>query len=261
LRPIALVLIALACAGAAVPQTCFAENPTVAAKRRAERTSFSEAEIVDGFFRTAFGAEFHLAGRVDRIRKYAVPVRVFAEAGNRQRKAALAKVVADIAGHVQHLDIAMADSPDAATIDVRLVRDRDFSQTVARLYGNERAREIKTSLDPQCLSSFRKNERYEIMHSDVILASDVSDFTFLDCAYEELLQALGPIHDTSSVPWTMFNDKVSMGFFDVYDQYILNLLYDPHIKPGMTVEEVKAVLPEALADVRAWVSRVNRLPE
>jgi hypothetical protein len=29
----------------------------------------------------------------------------------------------------------------------------------------------------------------------------------------------------------------------------------------MTVEEVKAVLPEALADVRAWVSRVNRLPE
>jgi hypothetical protein len=59
----------------------------------------------------------------------------------------------------------------------------------------------------------------------------------------------------------MFNDKVSMGFFDVYDQYILNLLYDPRIKPGMTVDEVKAVLPAALADVRAWVKKVNNLTE
>jgi hypothetical protein len=59
----------------------------------------------------------------------------------------------------------------------------------------------------------------------------------------------------------MFNDKVSMGFFDVYDQYILNLLYDPRIKPGMTVDEVKAVLPAALADARAWVKKVNHLPE
>jgi hypothetical protein len=29
----------------------------------------------------------------------------------------------------------------------------------------------------------------------------------------------------------------------------------------MTVEEVKAVLPEVLADVRAWVKKVNNLPE
>jgi Protein of unknown function (DUF2927) len=79
--------------------------------------------------------------------------------------------------------------------------------------------------------------------------------------YEELLQSLGPINDTGSVPWTMFNDKVSMGFFDVYDQYILNLLYDPRIKAGMTVDEVREVLPEVLLDVRAWVTKVNNLPE
>ena len=115
--------------------------------------------------------------------------------------------------------------------------------------------EIRTSLDPQCLSGFRKNEQFEIEHSDVILTVDSGDFVFLDCAYEELLQSLGPINDTSSVPWTMFNDNVSMGFFDVYDQYILNLLYDPRIKAGMTVQEVKAVLPEVLADVRAWVAQ------
>ena len=146
-----------------------------------------------------------------------------------------------------------------ANVTVKLVRDRDLTRTIAKDYGNERAKEIKTSLDPQCLSGFRKNDAYEIERSNVILTIDNGDFVFFDCAYEELLQSLGPINDTSSVPWTMFNDKVSMGFFDVYDQYILNLLYDPRIRPGMTIEEVKAVLPAALADVRVWVKKVNGL--
>jgi hypothetical protein len=59
----------------------------------------------------------------------------------------------------------------------------------------------------------------------------------------------------------MFNDNVSMGYFDVYDQYILNVLYDPRIKPGMTVAEVRALLPDVLADVRTWVKQVNRLTD
>jgi hypothetical protein len=59
----------------------------------------------------------------------------------------------------------------------------------------------------------------------------------------------------------MFNDNVSMGFFDVYDQYILNVLYDPRIKAGMTLQEVKAVLPDVLTDVRLWVRKVNNLSD
>jgi hypothetical protein len=237
------------------------EIPGVASRQRTEKKSFTDGEIVDGFLKTAFGAEYHLAGRVDRIRKYDAPVRVFADGVRRSnRKAQLAKVVADIATRVRHLDIAMADSSDGANVVVRLVRDRDLFRTISTFYGADRAREIRSSLDPQCLSGFRKNDKYEIEHSDVILTVDNGDFTFLDCAYEELLQSLGPINDTSSVPWTMFNDSVQMGFFDVYDQYIMNILYDPRIQAGMTVQEVKAVLPQVLADVRVWVAKVNGLP-
>ena len=247
---------------AASPPPASAEIPAVASRQRAEKKIFTDSEIADGFFKIAFGAEYHLAGRVDRIRKYDVPVRVFAVGANHPaRKAQLAKVVADIARRIAHLDIAMADASEGANVQVTLVRDRDLFRTVKSFYGEERAREIRKSLDPQCLSGFRKNDKFEIEHSDVILAVDNGDFTFLDCVYEELLQSLGPINDTSSVPWTMFNDKVSMGFFDVYDQYLLNILYDPRIKAGMTVGEVKAVLPEVLADVRAWVRKVNGMAE
>jgi len=261
LSRIALASMAIAIVALSWPPPALSENPSIAARQRAEKTSFTDAEIVEGFMKTSFGTEYHLAGRVDRIRKYDGPVRVLADGKHAGRKAQLARVVADIAQRIQHLDIAMTDIAEDANVTVQLVRDRDLTRTIAKNYGSERAREIKNSLDPQCLSAFRKNDRFEITHSDVILTVDNGDFVFLDCAYEELLQSLGPINDTSSVPWTMFNDKVSMGFFDVYDQYILNLLYDPRIRPGMTVEQVKAVLPAALADVRVFVKRVNRLPE
>ena len=257
--PLLAVALAASLACAIVPATAAAEVPAIASRQRSEKKVFTDTEIVDGFLKTAFGAEYHLAGRVDRIRKYDRPVRVFADGSRADRKAQLANVVADIRAKVRHLDIAMTEDSDAANVLVKLVHDRDLYRTITSFYGQERAKEIRSSLDPQCLSGFRKNENYEIEHSDVILTVDNGDFVFLDCAYEELLQSLGPINDTTTVPWTMFNDSVSMGFFDVYDQYLLNLLYDPRIKPGMTVQEVRTVLPEVLADVRVWVTKVNHL--
>ena len=185
----------------------FGRSPRDRRAPAAEKKFFSDAEIIEGFLKTAFGAEYHLAGRVDRIRKYVMPVRVFADGGSKRRRAQLGKIVADIGARVEHLDIAMAGKRGDANVVVKLVRDHDLNPTIASYYGSARAREIEASLDPQCLSGFRKNASYAIERSDIILTTDNGDFVFLDCAYEELLQSLGPINDTISVPWTMFNDR------------------------------------------------------
>jgi hypothetical protein len=249
---VALVLAGLIAAGAA-------EDPDISNRRAGERTAFSDAEVADGFFKTAFGAELPLGKQLARIRKFDGPVRVYLDAAAMpDRRGEIAAIVADIRARVRHLDIALTDERAGANMVVTLVRDRDLARTIARLYGPERALQIQTSLEPQCLSAFRKDEADRIVHSDVILAADTTDFVFYDCAYEEILQALGPINDTDTVPWTMFNDAVHMGFFDVYDQYILNILYDPRIRPGMDAETVRALLPQVLRDVRAWVASVNR---
>jgi hypothetical protein len=55
----------------------------------------------------------------------------------------------------------------------------------------------------------------------------------------------------------MFNDDVRMGFFDTYDQYLVNILYDPRVRAGMTKAEVDQLLPEVLPTVRAWVNNVS----
>jgi hypothetical protein len=251
-----MTLVALAAQAAAFPAA--AQNSEAGKRRAAERKTFTDAEIIDGFFKVTFGAEFYVAGGVDRIRRYEGPVRVYVD--NRMqpdRSAQVAEVVADIRDRIRGLDIAMTGKRGEAQIVVSLVRDRDLARAIRTLYGVDRARRIQRSLEPQCLSGFRKDENSRIMHSDVLIVADAGDLVFYDCIYEELLQSLGPINDTT-VPWTMFNDDVQMGYFGLYDQYLLNILYDSRIKAGMTRAQVETLLPEVLPQVRAWVDENNR---
>lgn len=243
-----------------LPVAVEAQSPEISALRAAERKVFSDAEIAFGFYRVAFGAELSFGRKVDRIRKFVRPVRIFVDNRARpDRREPLARVIEDIRERIANIDIELTQRREQANFIVHLVRDRDLPRMVREVYG-ARARHIIRKLVPQCLSGFRKDAAYAITRSDVILVADAGEFVFYDCAYEELLQALGPIRDDPDVPWTMFNDNVQKGFFDVYDQYLLNILYHPRIRPGMTKAEVREMLPRIMPEVRDWVAGVNGLP-
>jgi Protein of unknown function (DUF2927) len=251
---LALTTIALAGSVGQSP----AEDAEISMRHSAQQTNFTNDQIRDGFFKIAFGAELQIGPRADRIRKFDKPVRIFVvNRGAPDRRADLAAITADIRARVDHLDIAITDDRKTANVAVTLVHKRDLKRTIRSIFGAGPARQIQRSLKPQCLSGFAKDGSYRIQRAEVILPVDAGEFMFHDCAYEELLQSLGPINDDRSVPWTMFNDDVQMGFFDTYDQFLLNLLYDPRVRPGMTREEVNKLLPEILPTVRAWIFRTN----
>ena len=84
------------------------------------------------FLKTAFGAGI-IAGRVDRIRKYDAPVRVFADGSRADRKTQLTRIVGDIAAKIKHLDIAMTETSEAANVLVGRVRDCDLYRTITTL--------------------------------------------------------------------------------------------------------------------------------
>jgi hypothetical protein len=263
-RPIVMALAAIAVTLAAINGgPAHAEDPDISSRRASARTDFTDEEIKDGFFKIAFNAELQLDAPAERVRKFDEPVRIFLDSksgdskGGPDRRPEIAAIVADIRAHVNHLDVAITNDRQAANFVVRLVAAHDLDRTIRSLYGSDKAKRIQQTLNPQCLSGIGKDQRYRIRRAEVILPIDAGDFTFYDCAYEELLQALGAINDDSSVPWTMFNDDVQMGFFDVYDQYLLNILYDPRVRPGMTKEEVNALLPELMSTARTWVGNIN----
>jgi hypothetical protein len=253
-----VVLTAAAIMAGGTLHAAQADNSDVSIRRASERTSFSDDEIKDGFLKTAFHAELQFDRRGERIRKFDEPVRVFViSRGAPDRRAEIATIIADIRAHVDHLDLALTDDRQAANFVVTLVQGRDLARTIRARYGADKAKQIQQSLHPQCLSGIGKDQSFRIRRAEVILPVDAGEFAFYDCAYEELLQALGVINDDNSVPWTMFNDNVQMGFFDVYDQYLLNILYDPRVRPGMSKGELDKLLPEVLPTVRAWVEDGN----
>src|SRR5260370_6882357 len=85
-RIFATVLAAIAFDSVARPPAASAEIPAIASRQRAEKKTFTDSEITEGFLKTAFGAEYHLAGRVDRIRKYDIPVPLLADGIRPDRK-------------------------------------------------------------------------------------------------------------------------------------------------------------------------------
>jgi hypothetical protein len=256
---LATISIAVAGIGSSIGSSpAKAENPDISSRRAAERTDFTNDEIRDGFFKIAFTAELQLGAPVERVRKFDEPVRIFVVSkGLPDRRAEIAAVVADIRSRVNHLDVAVTNDRRTANFTVTLVAERDMARTIRSRYGNGSATRIEQSLHPQCLSGIGKDKLYRIRRAEVILPVDAGEFDFYDCAYEELLQGLGAINDDRSVPWTMFNDDVQMGFFDIYDQYLLNILYDPRVRPGMTKDEVNALLPAVLETARAWITNAN----
>src|SRR5690242_18388460 len=92
-RMLAAALGAVMLGQISVPPAAAGEIAAIAQRQRTEKKSFTDNEIVEGFLKIAFGAEYHLAGRVDRIRKYDGPVRVFANGSRTDRKAQIAKIV------------------------------------------------------------------------------------------------------------------------------------------------------------------------
>src|SRR5260370_3604803 len=141
-RIAAVALAATAFDAMVSPPPASAELPAIASRQRAEKKTFTDSEIIEGFLKTAFGAEYHLAGRVDRIRKYDAPVRVFADGNRPDRKSQLTKVVTDISARVQHLDIAMAETSEVGNLEIKLVRHLRLFSTTSTVYVITRARHI-----------------------------------------------------------------------------------------------------------------------
>jgi hypothetical protein len=96
------------------------------------------------------------------------------------------------------------------------------------------------------------------VHSVSFIIVDKGDDVFLDCAYHELLHAFGLSNHDQHNPWTTLNQKRMVGYLSVYDRSLLTLLYDPRIRPGMTVRQARTVMPAAIADLRLAVPNQSR---
>src|SRR5687767_11525069 len=99
LSRIAVTLAALAVLAPGLPPAAIAagEHREISARRAKERKVFTDKQIANGFFKVAFGAELEFGSKIERVRKYVRPVRVYVESNARpDRRQDVAKVISDI---------------------------------------------------------------------------------------------------------------------------------------------------------------------
>jgi len=214
-----------------------------------EYTRFSTAELERGFLALAFGSDLRIGARPRGIRRFDQPItaRVIA-GGSVDRVAAVQHVIEEYAAKVPNLHLTVADAP-TADIEVRLIDEKNFRAALHDAFGAEVARTFIRRTDPQCMTSVKSNTDGEILRSVSFIIVDKGDEVFLDCAYHEMLHAFGLSNHDQRNPWTTLNQRRMVGYLTVYDRSLLTLLYDPHIRPGMTPGQARAALPHVIGEL------------
>lgn len=212
-------------------------------------TQFSTAELTRGFLALAFGSDLRIGARPTGIRRFDHAISVHVTGGGGvDRRAAMSRVIGDYARAVPELHLSET-SAEPADIELRLIDEKDFPSALQAAFGAKIARTFVTRTDPQCMTSVKSTADGKIVHSISFIIVDKGDDVFLDCAYHELLHAFGLSNHDQRNPWTTLNQKRMVGYLTVYDRALLTLLYDPQITPGMTLRQVRALLPEIIGEL------------
>lgn len=62
------------------------------------------------------------------------------------------------------------------------------------------------------------------------------------CIHEEIAQGLGLANDSNKARPTIFNDDEEFALLTHQDELLLRILYDPRLRPGMTVTEAEPIV-------------------
>ena len=213
-------------------------------------TQFTAAELTRGFLALAFGSDLRIGARPLGIRRFdhAVRARIFG-GGTIDRSNEMARVIEEYAREIPGLELSIVPPSAPADIELRLIDEKDFQSALQAAFGAKVAKTFVSRTDPQCMTSVKSTADGNIVHSVSFIIVDKGDDVFLDCAYHELLHALGLSNHDQHNPWTTLNQRRMVGYLTVYDRYLLTLLYDSRIRPGMTMRQARTVLPRAIADL------------
>jgi hypothetical protein len=213
-------------------------------------TQFTAAELTRGFLALAFGSDLRIGARPLGIRRFDHAVRArIVGGGTIDRSNEMARVIEEYAREIPGLELSIVPPSAPADIELRLIDEKDFQSALQAAFGAKVAKTFVSRTDPQCMTSVKSTADGNIVHSVSFIIVDKGDDVFLDCAYHELLHALGLSNHDEHNPWTTLNQRRMVGYLTVYDRYLLTLLYDSRIRPGMTMRQARTVLPRAIADL------------
>ncbi|WP_205470652.1 DUF2927 domain-containing protein [Breoghania sp. L-A4] len=209
--------------------------------------TFTNRELTEGFVRTVFGLEYRTwSWQPYLVKKYTGPVRFYVHNLSKANRLPMAhRFLLEIGNKIDGLQTTIARSAAQANFHVYIVDRPQYAETVQNhIYDDPSA-----DAPGRCLVRVM-SDKSGISRSAAVIVSDEGEFLFRRCLIEEVLQGLGPMNDDESLEHSVFNDSSRHARFTEFDRYILNMLYDSRIMPGMNAKAARDVLPAVIRDTR-----------
>lgn len=212
---------------------------------------YTNARLAEDFRRIAFftypNDEAHLPKPLTR---WEGPVRyaVVGAAGDTPEPDALMARLAALTG----LDVSRVEEPEANFVILLL---DDSERRAARLaFRDKQSRAFFDSFvaaifDCGAVADW-SDEEPEITRALVYLHGELTGLYRKLCFHEEISQSFGLFNDDPTVRPSIFNDDDEFALLTRHDEYLLRILYDPRLRPGMTAEEAMPIVRRIVEELR-----------
>jgi len=203
------------------------------------------------FMRVMLSAEFGGNTRFGRsIKKYNRSVRfAIINHAKEDRRAAVRSFIWELPEKIEGFDASVVSDPDRANFRIHVVDQDQYADVIRNDIYNDRRAKVRG----QCFVHVMPGKR-GIQETNVVIVSDRGERIFNRCLVEEVLQGLGPLADKGHQDYSIFNTASQHSSFTLHDRVLMNALYDPRIKAGMSKAEVKKVLPAVIHDCVARIT-------
>ncbi|WP_270939362.1 DUF2927 domain-containing protein, partial [Falsiroseomonas oryzae] len=196
-----------------------------------------------------------------RLQRFRMPMRIAVLGEDAPRYAPwVARHAAELArltgqaigvGGMAQANVPLVLSPDPA----RFLRSSAEAAPVRRMFAGRGAMEhLLAGLTPETgglLSpGFPREGGHEITGGLVLVRTDRDPAMVWAAIVEELSQLLGLLGDDPAIGWSVFNDTSPYCDLTGLDRWLLRLLYQPGIAPGMTRAEAQRAALAAMRRLR-----------
>ncbi|WP_418904106.1 DUF2927 domain-containing protein [Cereibacter sphaeroides] len=228
-------------------------------------TPYTDRMLAENFIRIALYDEYERADSgfaqretESRLRRWEAPVKVGLSFGasvpeerratDRARIASYLARLARITGH----PIGLSDS--GANFFLHIVAEDErrelgpaISSALPGLSATEVAGITEMPTSTYCLVyALSDDETSVYTRAFAVIRAEHPDLLRLSCLHEEIAQGLGLANDSPAARPSIFNDDEEFALLTTQDELLLRMLYDPRLRPGMTVREAQPIV-EAIA--------------
>ncbi|WP_413229466.1 DUF2927 domain-containing protein [Leisingera sp. McT4-56] len=218
-------------------------------------TPYDAEDLARSFEQLAFYDEYGGSGISGGLGRWAGPVRIAAEFGpsvpadrRRTDRDTVTEYAARLARITGHSIGTVSGRANFHVIFASLDDSAFVAERVRELLPSISARDLSLLAAPPrsfyCLvvAGGPQSDPLSYTRGVALIRAEHPDLVRKSCVHEEVAQGLGLRNDSPRARPSIFNDDDEFALLTSFDEKLLQMLYDPRMKTGMSLEEARPII-------------------